>query len=598
MPLRGLPPRTAVVAFSASAVYGLAERLRVRRGGAAVVLGALSPRARNAQVALYQAGEVDYLVATDAIGMGLNMDVDCVALAELSKFDGRQLRDLEDAELAQIAGRAGRYHNNGRFVTLAPLPPLPAAVTHAIENHRFPVQRRILWRSRDLDTSSVDALLASLRQKPFAVCLELQDGAEDARALARLGQDSEVMARVRGADGVGLLWEVCQIPDYRQLQLDDHFQLLRAVFLQLSGPRQRLADDWIALHVAPLGDIQGDIDTLLARMAFIRTWTYITHHTHWVNDARAWQERARAIEDRLSDALHERLVLRFVDPTSRRTRARGQRQGSLGEQLRAVVPVAEIRREDAGPDHGLARLVEGLVEATHDRFRLDDAGRIVDGAQVLARLVPGVDRLRPEVTLLVEDLGAGQRLRLHRRLVAWTRDWVAQLLAPLRNERLAGLGPAGRGLVYQLEQGLGTVLLAHAGEQVRDLDPRDRSALGRAGVRVGRQVVFAAALLGPAALRDRALLCQAELGRRLEWTEAVSFVPSAEVSDATYAAMGFPVIGGRAIRADLVDVIAKCVVSGARPVEIARHLDCHLDEVDAIRRAFAPPHVRAKWRQR
>jgi len=212
LPLRGLPPRTAVVAFSAGAVYRLAERLRVRRGGAAVVLGALSPRARNAQVALYQAGEVDYLVATDAIGMGLNMDVDCVAFAELCKFDGRQTRELDEAELAQIAGRAGRHHNDGRFATLAPLPPLPAAVSHAIEDHRFPVQRRILWRSRDLDTSSVDALVASLRQRPFAACLELQDGAEDTRALLRLAQDREVMARTRDAESVGLLWEVCQIP--------------------------------------------------------------------------------------------------------------------------------------------------------------------------------------------------------------------------------------------------------------------------------------------------------------------------------------------------------------------------------------------------
>jgi Superfamily II RNA helicase len=597
LPLRGLPPRTAVVAFSAGAVYGLAERLRVRRGGAAVVLGALSPRARNAQVALYQAGEVDYLVATDAIGMGLNMDVDCVAFAELCKFDGRQLRELEDAELAQIAGRAGRHHNDGRFATLAPLPPLSAAVTHAIEDHRFPVQKRILWRSRELDTSSVDALVKSLRQRPHAACLELQDAAEDGRALSRLAQDSEVMARARDAESVGLLWDVCQIPDYRQLQLDDHFQLLRAVFLQLQGPRQGLADNWIRSHVAPLDDAQGDIDTLLARMAFIRTWTYITHHTRWVDDARAWQERARGIEDRLSDALNDRLVERFVDPTSRRTRSRGRQEGSLGQQLRAVVPVlGQTRSEEAEQSVAIPRWIDELVEAPHERFRLDDAGRILDGDRVLARLAAGVDRLRPEVTLLVDDLGAGQRLRLHRRLVAWTRDWVAQLLAPLRDERLAGLGSAGRGLLYQLEQGLGTVLVASAREQVRELDPRDRSALGRAGVRVGRHVVFSAEVLQPAALRERILLCQAEIGRRLDRPRAdvVSLLPSSEVSDGTYAAMGFPVIGGRAMRADVVEVVASRMVSGANPAEIARRLGCYLDEVEPIRRALAPSRGRLR----
>ena len=593
LPLRGLPPRTAVVAFSAGAVYRLAELLRVRRGGAAVVLGALSPRARNAQVALYQAGEVDYLVATDAIGMGLNMDVDCVVFAELSKFDGRKSRELEDAELAQIAGRAGRHHNNGRFATLAPLPPLPSAVSHAIEDHRFPVQRRILWRSRDLDTSSVDALAASLRQRPFAACLELQDAAEDARALMRLGQDSEVMTHARDAESVGLLWEVCQIPDYRQLQLDDHFQLLRAVFLQLRGPRQRLADDWIRRHVDPLDDGQGDIDTLLGRMAFIRTWTYITHHTRWVNDARAWQERARSIEDRLSDALHEKLVLRFVDPTSRR--ARGRRDGSLGQQLRAAVPaLADASGEAAEQSVASPHWIDELVDAAHGRFRLDDAGRILDGDRALARLAAGVDRLRPEITLLVNDLGAGQRLRLQRRLVAWTRDWVAQLLAPLRDERLASLAPAGRGLAYQLEQGLGTVLVANAREQVRDLGPHDRSALGRTGVRVGRHVVFSAKLLRPEAVRDRTLLCQAEMGRRLDQprADAASFVPSSEVSDATYAAMGFPVFGGRAIRADIVEVVAARVASGASPAEIARRLGCYPDEVEPIERALAPSRRR------
>jgi len=523
--------------------------------------------------------------------------VDCVAFAELCKFDGRQTRELDEAELAQIAGRAGRHHNDGRFATLAPLPPLPAAVSHAIEDHRFPVQRRILWRSRDLDTSSVDALVASLRQRPFAACLELQDGAEDTRALLRLAQDREVMARTRDAESVGLLWEVCQIPDYRQLQLDDHFQLLRSVFLQLQGPRQGLAEDWIRCHVDPLDDAHGDIDTLLARMAFVRTWTYITHHTRWVNDARAWQERARAIEDRLSDALHDRLVARFVDPTSRRTRSRGPRDGSLGEQLRAVVPPAETRREDADASAEIPRWIEGLVAAAHERFRLDDVGRILDGDRVLARLAAGVDRLRPEITLLVDDLGAGQRLRLHRRLLAWTRDWVAQLLAPLRDERLAGLGAAGRGLAYQLEQGLGTVLVAHAREQVRELAPRDRSAFGRAGVRVGQQVVFSARLLQPSALRERSLLCQAEMGRRLEppRSDAVSFLPSSEVSDATYAAMGFPVIGGRAIRADIVETVAKRVAAGARPAEIAQRLACYPDEVEPIRRALVPVRGRSRY---
>jgi ATP-dependent RNA helicase SUPV3L1/SUV3 len=207
-----------------------------------------------------------------------------------------------------------------------------------------------------------------------------------------------------------------------------------------------------------------------------------------------------------------------------------------------------------------------------------------------------VDRLRPEITLLLDDLGAGLRLRLQRRLLAWTRDWVAQLLAPLRDERLASLGPAGRGLVYQLEQGLGTVLVARAAEQVRELQPHDRSALGRAGVRVGRHVIFSAKLLQPWALRERTLLCQAEIGWRLDQpkSDAVSFVPSSEVSDASYVAMGFPVIGGRAIRADVVEGVAVRVAAGAGAAEIARRLGCYPDEVEPIRRALAPLRRRAR----
>jgi ATP-dependent RNA helicase SUPV3L1/SUV3 len=295
--------------------------------------------------------------------------------------------------------------------------------------------------------------------------------------------------------------------------------------------------------------------------------------------------------------LHAQLVARFVDPTSRRTRSRDPRGGSLGEQLRAVVsPLAKPHEEDADQGAAMARWIYGLVEAAHERFRLDETGRLLDGDRALARLTAGVDRLRPEITLLLDDLGAGQRLLLQRRLLAWTRDWVAQLLASLRDERLAGLGPAGRGLVYQLEQGLGTVLVARAAEQVRELEAHDRGVLGRAGVRVGRHVVFSAKLLQPWALRERTLLCQAEIGWRLDQPrgDVVSFLPSADVSDASYAAMGFPIIGGLAIRADVAESVVVRMFAGAGAAEIAQRLGCDLNEVEPIRRALAPSRRRAR----
>jgi ATP-dependent RNA helicase SUPV3L1/SUV3 len=589
--LRGLPPRSAVVAFSVDRVYELAERLRARRGGAAVVMGALSPRARNAQVALYQSGEVDYMVATDAIGMGLNMDVDCVAFADLRKFDGRKLRELEDAELAQIAGRAGRYHNNGKFVVLAPLEALPPGTVRAIEEHRFPVQTRVFWRNSDLDLHSLASLADSLARRPPQACLDLVDDAEDTRALARLCADPEIAARCRSSSNVDLLWQVCQIPDYRQLQLDDHFRLLRAVFLQLTGPRARLEKDWIARHLQRLSDLQGDIDTLLARMAFIRTWTYITHHGRWLDDAREWQEHARKLEDELSDALHERLVRRFVDGTSRRGRGRPAARGQFAEQLRDAM--ARVSDGDVVAAVNPEKWIDELVQAGGERFGLDDDGRIVAAGRVLGRMTRGADRLRPEVVVTAEELGAGAKLRLQRRLVAWTRDLAETLLLPLRDERLAKLGPAGRGIVYQLEQGLGTILAGQAGAQLRQLDPADRSRLGRAGIKLGRRVVYAAALLRPEAALVRATLCRAFLGPGnglvLPSARDCFFVPSDAVDDDTCLALGFPVFGAVAIRADEVEFLTARIASGMRERAVAQRLGCDMETAASILGALAEP---------
>ncbi|HEY8924339.1 MAG TPA: helicase-related protein, partial [Polyangia bacterium] len=318
--LRDLPPRAAVVAFSAQRVYELAERMRARRGGAAVVLGALSPRARNAQVALYQSGEVDTLVATDAIGMGLNLDVDLVAFADLAKFDGRQVRALEDAELAQIAGRAGRFRHDGEFAVLEPLGPLPAPTVRALETHRFPALEQLYWRSGALDFSSPDALLASLRVRSPHPALRLAALADDERAFLNLQAQAETAPLLdgsAGSDRLRMAWEVCQIPDFRQLAFDDHARLQSDIFLQLARAGQ-LGEDWLNERITLLDQSRGDVETLIARLASVRTWTYVAHHPGWVARAAEWQEAARAIEDRLSDALHAELVRRFVDSAGRK----------------------------------------------------------------------------------------------------------------------------------------------------------------------------------------------------------------------------------------------------------------------------------------
>lgn len=569
--LAALPPRTAVVAFSVNRVYELGERLRVRRGGAAVVMGALSPRTRNAQVALFESGEVNYLVATDAIGMGLNLDVDCVAFADLQKFDGRKVRELSDAELAQIAGRAGRYHRHGRFVTLSPRTPLPASTVAAIEEHRFPFLSRIYWRSTDLDFSSLGDLEQSLSRKPPHACLELMADADDRRTLGRLATDPEVCRRCKQREFVELLWQVCQIPDYRQLQLDDHFKLLRAVFLQLSGIRERLEPTWIHRHLDRLSGLEGDIDTLLARMAFIRTWTNITHHTRWLDDAEGFQARARAMEDRLSDTLHERLMQRFVDVSSnRRTRGRPveKSHGSLSIQLQRLSSAKVDFNADQIDDHDEPFLP--------DAFSIDSRGCILANGKEMGWLVSGNQRWRPEVKLSTKG---SLTSRLDEQLLAmrsFVRDWVEALLKPLHHVLTDRLANSGRGIMYQLEQGLGTCFYEDVREQVTSLSEADRSRFGRLGIRIGQRYLFLRSLLSSSALEQRRLLCGIEFGQAFSWSSlGVVGISEPEVSERMYLAMGYGILEDRVVRVDALELAWTRVRAGIKASRLAHEIGCN-----------------------
>jgi ATP-dependent RNA helicase SUPV3L1/SUV3 len=572
--LRTLPPRSVLVAFSATRVYELAERLRAKRGGAAVVIGALSPRARNAQVALFQAGEVDTLVATDAIGMGLNLDVDNVVFADLRKFDGRTPRALEDAELAQIAGRAGRHHRDGQFATLEPLAPLPPATVRALEQHRFPEDERVFWRNHDLAFGSIEALTASLRERPFAPWLTPAIDAEDARALAALSRTDEVAALARGGERVRLLWAVCQIPDFRQLPFDDHFKLQAAVYAQLCGPRGRLARDFIDAQLLRLERTDGDLEALLDRMSAVRTWTYITAHAAWVEDAAGWQTRTHELEDRLSDALHQQLVQRFVDAPAMRGRRRAPAPApeprSLAGQLAARGLVSVIEDDRARPPADEA-WVAALIEAPHERFAVDDEGRVLADGRPLGRLVRGADRLRPEVTLSI-DVHGGARLQLGRRLLAFARDLVAALLAPLHAVPAAELGPAGRGLLYQLEQSLGSV---RASGPDAELEAHERRVLLDHRIVLGRRAVFLPALLAPEPLRKRRALCAAELwpvgSPPASGAAAIPLHPA--IPERIYEALGYLLAGELAVRADELEAIDHEIRRGVPAHVVAERLD-------------------------
>ncbi|MCG8435727.1 MAG: helicase, partial [Gammaproteobacteria bacterium] len=308
-----LPRRSAIVAFSAEAVYAVAELMRRQRGGAAVVMGALSPRTRNAQVALYQSGDVDFLVATDAIGMGLNMNVDHVAFAATRKFDGHRHRQLSPAELAQIAGRAGRYRNDGTFGVTGEAEAFEAETVAQMEDHQFEPVKVLQWRNSELDYSSLDALSASLQRPPTQAGLVRARNADDVIALEMLSRDSEISAIATSTAAIKRLWDVCQIPDYRNITGGDHATLLGRIYGFLMSDAGVIPADWMAQQLDYADRIDGDIDTLANRIAHVRTWTFIANRSNWLDDAETWRGKSRAIEDRLSDALHERLTQRFID---------------------------------------------------------------------------------------------------------------------------------------------------------------------------------------------------------------------------------------------------------------------------------------------
>ncbi len=599
--LTRLPPRSAVVAFSVAEVYALAERIRRHRGGTAVVLGALSPRTRNAQVAMFEAGEVDYLVATDAIGMGLNLNLDHVAFAKLSKFDGHAMRRLSAAEIAQIAGRAGRHMSDGSFGTTGEAGSLAPEIVEAVEAHRFDPLPALYWRSRDLDFRSPKALLKSLERHPRMVELVRAREADDLRALAALARDPEIAALAGNPDALRLLWEVCQVPDFQKILSDQHALLLGRMFRYLAGSEACLPEDWVAHEIDRLDRNDGDIDTLTARIAHIRTWTYVSHRADWLDDGAHWQGRTREIEDKLSDALHERLTQRFVD---RRTAILVSRLRAGGELLAAIKPdgTVLVEGETAGRLEGFHFRLDGAVsggassghassspdakplltavrrvlateiparlarlERDHDAaFALDGTGGLSWNGAVVARLAAGETALAPRIAPLASEFLDGRaRERLRLRLAPWLRRHLEAQLAPLYRiaTAAAGTGVSGggaklsgpaRGLLFQLAESLGLVPRRALEVQLRGLTKADRKALGALGLRLGRESVFLPELLdlGPARptparptpARLCALLCAVHGQRPLPALPAPgtrAFEPGPDLDETLCRALGY-----------------------------------------------------------
>ncbi len=530
-----LPQRSAIVAFSTDQVYAIAELIRRQKGGAAVVMGALSPRTRNAQVKMFQDGEVEYLVATDAIGMGLNLDLKSVWFAGKAKFDGRKHRNLEPQELAQIAGRAGRYKNDGSFGVTADCRPFEPEVVEAIEDHRFRPVGSLQWRNARLQFATPDALLASLDAPAPVEGLQRTREGEDVAALRMLAADPEIMMRADRAPAVRLLWDVCQIPDFRKTMISEHVDLLRKIYGFLTNKTQVIPEDWIAQQVQRIDKADGDIDVLSKRLAYIRTWTYAANRSDWLEDAAGWREKTRAVEDRLSDALHTRLTQRFVD---RRTSVLMQRlkqkeelvatvdkDGGVtveGEHVGRIEGLRFQPDKDAEGVHGktlraastvpvaaeLTQRVEKLYAAPDGEIDFTEQGGIIWDKVVIGRLEKGPDALTPVAKIFPDDLlDATSIERAERRVQQWIDRRIALLFEPLNalknDESITGIA---RGVVFQIAEALGVLPRGPIGNDVKAIEQDTRAVMRKHGVRFGQYTLFMPALLKPAPTRMRIVL--------------------------------------------------------------------------------------------
>ena len=583
-----MPARAAIVGFSVEGVYAIAELLRRQKGGAAVVMGALSPRTRNAQVEMYQNGEVDYLVATDAIGMGLNLDIEHVAFSALYKFDGRRMRELQPNELAQIAGRAGRFQTDGTFGVTGEAPPLQDRVVDAITSHAFTPIKKLQWRNSRLEFGTLDRLIASLEQPPEDELMVRAREADDLSALKTLAEDAEVAARATDGKSIRLLWDVCRIPDFRGISHQEHSTLLGTIFGHLHE-KGEVPDGWLQAQISRIDRTDGDIDTISRRLAFIRTWTYVAQRRGWCADETHWREVSREVEDRLSDALHAALTQRFVDRRTsvllRRLKQKEVLVAEVNDKGEVTVEGQFVGRlegfrfhQDASATGDEAKTLKSAATAAlgpefhlrADRFynapdtEMDftEQGGLMWGEHAVGKLTRGDDPLKPKVTPFVDDeAGAEVAEKVQRRLQHFIDRKIAALFEPLFNiqndETLTGMA---KGFGFRMIEAMGVIDRRNVTQEVKDLDQDARGLLRKHGIRFGQFTIFMPLLLKPAPTRLRLVLASLAQGAD-EFPESpppglVTIPHLKDIPTETYLMSGYRPAGDRAIRIDMLERLA------------------------------------------
>ncbi len=599
--LSRLPKRSAIVAFSTEEVYAVAEMLRRLRGGAAVVMGALSPSTRNAQVKLFMEGQVDYLVATDAIGMGLNLDVAHVAFASLNKFDGKRTRRLTISEMAQIAGRAGRHQKDGTFGSLGAEDGANAfrpEEIEAIENHHFPKIEQLFWRDGDPPMESLDGLVEALEARPDQPGLVPAPQAIDLAILKAMADEHRVRERVRSPHDVRRLWDVCGLPDFQKLGTEHHHRMVARLWQFRSEGNGHVPRDWFAQQIARLDTVQGDVDTLSGRIAAARTWAYIAHRPDWLADPAEMAERTRALEERLSDALHSALTQRFVDRrTSVLLRDIGRKNEALPVDIGADGAV-QVDGETLGQLQGFRFLVDPRARGGEKKLLLAAAARRLGtmltvqaeeliaandadfaliappGAmpaigwreQPVATLHPGTSLLAPEIRADKAIMALGQDVhnRLTARLQAWMKAQyerhLAPLLAILEQSTLPETPAVVRALFIQLADAGGIIARADLDQALNLLDKEQRQLMRKAGFTIGVLDIYHHALLKPGAALWRLALMAVKRGKpMLPPPQAGVVVLKLDGREAQMGAAraGYRSFGDTMVRIDMVERIGR-----------------------------------------
>ena len=588
--------KTAIIAFSTEEVYAIAELVRRQKGGAAIVMGSLSPKTRNAQVQLYQSGDVDFLVATDAIGMGINMDLENVFFSNLKKFDGRKLRRLNMSEIGQIAGRAGRYLNDGNFGITGDCKEISAEEVELLENHKFEEIKMLFWRNSNLNFNNALSLIKSLEEKPNRDWLRKIHECGDEKLLKYFLKDMDGHNIKNNQETLELLWECCQIPDFVKKTYGNHLEVVSKVFSFLNGKDGKITNDYMRLQLIKLDKLEGNVDSLSNRIANVRTWSYVSNKINWVESQSYWIEKTKLLEDRLSDRLHEELTKTFIDKRAS-VLARGLKQdiefkteimednkviideqfigdlkglrfeidlkaGALETDIKSLKKAA---RQTVGPE--LQKRIQSIIDT--GLIEIKDDFKIYWKNFPIAKLIAGKDYLNPDIFLIVDDiLENDDKQKLSEFIGNWIKEKIKLVLKSLIDlKNLKESNSSIKALAYQLYENNGVIKREVVAEYLKKLGQDERKILRDLGVKFGRYHVFLFRLLKPEAVSLRTLLWKNFNQKNLNLTPptfGLNFLDDKNIRDKHFMLLcGFENFDNYYVRIDILERLFVLIINAS-----------------------------------